>query len=120
VRLLVDECCRRSLVDALLRLGCDAHTVADHTPSVDDEDVLELAARLDRILVTDDKDFGGLVVRNQRAAPGVILLRTGSDDGEFQAMRIAELITDPKHKVRNHMTVVEDTRFRVRPLTSAQ
>jgi predicted nuclease of predicted toxin-antitoxin system len=116
VRLLADECCRRSLVDTLRRLGFEVSTVADLLPSVADEEVLALAARLDCILVTDDKDFGALVLRQGLPAPGVILLRTSSDDGEFQAHRLAELLTDSRRKILGHMTVVEDMRFRARPL----
>jgi predicted nuclease of predicted toxin-antitoxin system len=116
VRLLVDECCRRSLVDTMRGLGFDVSTVADLLPSVADEEVLALAARLDSILVTDDKDFGALVLRQGLAAPGVILLRTSSDDGEFQARRLAELLTDSRRKIVGHITVIEDTRFRTRPL----
>lgn len=120
VRLLVDECCRRSLAEALRRLGCDVAAVADLLPSVSDEDVLALAVRLDRILVTDDKDFGALVLRQGLPTPGIILLRTSSDDGEFQAGRLAELLTDSQRKIHGHMTVVEDARFRTRPLRIAR
>jgi predicted nuclease of predicted toxin-antitoxin system len=116
VRLLIDECCRRSLVEALRKLGCDVAAVADLLPSVSDEDVLALAVRLDCILVTDDKDFGALVIRQGLPVPGIVLLRTSSDDGEFQARRLAELLTDSQRKIHGHMTVVEDTRFRTRPL----
>lgn len=116
MRLLVDECCRRSLVEALRKLGCDVAAVAELLPSVSDEDVLALAQRLDRVLITDDKDFGALVLRQRLPAPGVILLRTSSDDGEFQARRLAELLADSQRKIHGHMTVVEDARFRTRPL----
>lgn len=42
-----------------------------------DREVLAIAAREQRILLTNDKDFGELVFREQRSHAGVILFRLG-------------------------------------------
>ncbi len=49
----------------------------DHPHALDDQDVLAIAARERRILLTNDKDFGALVFRDRLPHAGVILFRLG-------------------------------------------
>ena len=52
------------------------------SPSISDTAVLKFAAAQNRLLITDDKDFGDLVVRGKIPVLGVILLRTSSTTAE--------------------------------------
>ena len=92
-RLLVDECCRKSLIDELRANGFDVVGIAEISPSISDVKVAELAVAQNRILITDDKDFGDIVVRRNLPVPGVILLRTSSDDGRLQARLIFAILS---------------------------
>lgn len=60
MRWLADECVPASLVAFLPADGHDVFYVAEAAAGLNDTDVIALAARENRILVTDDKDFGDL------------------------------------------------------------
>ncbi|MEX2750304.1 MAG: DUF5615 family PIN-like protein [Candidatus Freyarchaeota archaeon] len=60
----------------------DALFVGDVLKSAKDEEVLEFAEREGRILITDDKDFGRLVLMLGKPSSGVIILRTSTTNAE--------------------------------------
>jgi predicted nuclease of predicted toxin-antitoxin system len=63
----------RALVDA----GHDVETARTLMPGSRDEQVLAVAVQLDRILLTFDRDFGGLIFRMIiRPAPTTIYVRS--------------------------------------------
>ena len=47
----------------------------DHPRALPDEEVLSIALREDRILITNDRDFGELIFRQRLPHSGVILFR---------------------------------------------
>jgi predicted nuclease of predicted toxin-antitoxin system len=63
LRLLADECCDRDLVLLLRQAGHDVRYVAEGNAGHSDDAVLRLAVQEDRVLLTEDTDFGELVVR---------------------------------------------------------
>ena len=75
MQFLADESCDFSVVRALRAAGHQVLAVAELSAHADDEDVLELARTQQRVLLTEDKDFGQLVWADRRATGGVILLR---------------------------------------------
>jgi predicted nuclease of predicted toxin-antitoxin system len=50
--------------------------------------VLALAHAANRLLLTDDKDFGELVFRQGRPVPGVVLLRLAPDSSITRLARL--------------------------------
>jgi predicted nuclease of predicted toxin-antitoxin system len=63
VNFLADECCDAFLVTGLRSDGHDVLYIKEIAPGSDDNVVLQMAAKQQRILLTEDKDFGELVVR---------------------------------------------------------
>ncbi|MGH7140526.1 MAG: DUF5615 family PIN-like protein [Pirellulales bacterium] len=72
---LADESSDFAVARALRAAGHEVATVADIAPRADDDQVLQLARNEQRILLTEDKDFGQLVFADQQANGGVILMR---------------------------------------------
>jgi len=72
---LADECCDALVVRTLRELGHDVIYVAELAPGLADPDVLEQSVSEERILLTEDRDFGELVFRGQETAYGIVLLR---------------------------------------------
>ncbi|MSQ10273.1 MAG: hypothetical protein EXR52_04630 [Dehalococcoidia bacterium] len=64
----------------------------DYAQGVSDVDVLALATREARVLVTFDRDFGELVVRHREPHAGVIYLRLGVVPLAAKAERLLESI----------------------------
>ncbi len=61
MRFLAYESCDFAIVHALRANGYDVLAVSEITPRAEDSDVIRLAVREKRILLTEDKDFGRLV-----------------------------------------------------------
>jgi len=65
LRFFSDECFNGAVFKAMKEAGFDIVRSRDFLPAADDEVVLEHAFAGGRILVTEDYDFGELVVRLQ-------------------------------------------------------
>ena len=81
---LVDESTGRKFFELLLKNGFNAKFVGNISRSVSDQVVLFLAAKEQRILITDDKDFGELSFRKKRKSHGIILFRTMTSNAELR------------------------------------
>jgi len=75
VRFLADESCDFSVVRALRAAGHEVLAVAELASGSDDSMVMDLALRENRVLLTEDKDFGQLVYAHSRQSNGVIFIR---------------------------------------------
>ena len=94
----------------------DVVSIAEVAASTDDVQVLELARREDRILVTEDKDFGEHVVRGGASVPGVILLRLPARRGIEIAERVMHVIDELGDQLVGKYVVVLRDRIRLRTL----
>jgi predicted nuclease of predicted toxin-antitoxin system len=120
VRWLADECVAAPLVAVLRSGGHDVLYIAEAAAGLSDSDVIALALRERRLLLTEDKDFGDLVFRRERAIPGVVLMRTGTENPALKAMRLAAAIERYGEGLFGRYTVIEEGRFRSRHLWSGQ
>ena len=76
MKFLLDESTDRRLQAYLADLGHDVTAVAaDYPAGLSDARVLQLARRQKRVLITEDLDFGELVISRGVPHAGVILLR---------------------------------------------
>jgi predicted nuclease of predicted toxin-antitoxin system len=116
VRFLADECCDAILVTGLRADGHDVVYTMEAARGSDDTTVLQSAASDNRLLITEDKDFGELVVRLGHPAHGIILLRLEPEDSDGKLERLRELIQHDSHRLAGFLVVVEPTRARFRPL----
>ena len=72
MRFLADENVSRLVVERLRAAGFDVASVRETRPGASDKDVIDEADSDGRVLVTEDRDFGELVVRQQLKTLGVI------------------------------------------------
>jgi len=75
MRFLVDECTGPAVAQWLREQGHDIFSVFDEIPGTNDDTIIRKAFRENRILITNDKDFGEKVYRDNLPHKGVILLR---------------------------------------------
>jgi predicted nuclease of predicted toxin-antitoxin system len=118
VRWLADECVAASLVISLRAVGHDVVYVAEAAASLSDADVIALAMRENRLLLTEDKDFGDLVFRREFSVPGVVLIRIYPDDIDLKTARLAAAIDRYGGDLFGRYMVIEEGRFRSRHLRS--
>ncbi len=113
--ILADENIVGAVVARLREDGWDAVWIAEIAPSIEDADVLARAVGDGRVLLTDDKDFGELVVREGRAHRGVVLLRLAGMPAADRAELVSRLFASAAADLVDAFTVVEpDGRVRVR------
>jgi predicted nuclease of predicted toxin-antitoxin system len=115
VRLLADENLHADLVRWLRARGHDVSYAAETLAGEPDEPLLRRARAEGRILITDDKDFGELVVRRGHATAGVLLLRLRSPSLEARVARLDAVWSAVEPKLPRAFVVVSDHRVRVRP-----
>lgn len=113
---VADECCDALLVDGLRRGGHDILYVKDIAPGADDATVLQMAADQQRILWTEDKDFGELVVRLRLPAYGVVLLRMNPADSAAKLARSRYLLLRYSQRLPGSFVVLDETKIRFRSL----
>jgi predicted nuclease of predicted toxin-antitoxin system len=118
VRWLADECVAAPLVAFLRVGGHDVLYAAESAVGFSDADVIALALHEKRLLLTEDKDFGDLVFRRERAIPGVVLMRIGPENLVLKTVRLAAAIERYGEELFGHYVVIEEGRFRSRRLWS--
>ena len=118
MRFLVDECLSRHFVAHLKSAGHDVVWAQDICPGAGDPSVLELATAQNRIVISEDWDFGELVVRFALPAKGVVIVPVNAFDLSLDAT--ARYATDAIDKLGDGcvgmLTVIEPHKTRQRPL----
>lgn len=99
MRFLLDESADLPLADYLTTRGHDVTSVVrDHPRSIADTEVLAIARRERRVLITNDKDFGELVFRRRLMHSGVILFRLEEEPlavKQYWLRRVLEDVAEP-------------------------
>ena len=108
-----DQSTDRRLIVYLRQIGHDVTVVAvDYPPSLPDSEVLALARRDERILVTEDRDFGELVFRLGQAHSGIVYLRVPPMELHQKTARIDEVLRRYPDGIADFLVV---TASRIRP-----
>jgi predicted nuclease of predicted toxin-antitoxin system len=114
MKFLIDESADARVARPLRQRGHDVATVADdHEKSLDDAEVLAIAYREQRILITDDRDFGELVFRFRQPHSGVIYFRLSHTGLELRIARLEYVLQHHSHQL-DQFLVVTDLDVRVR------
>ena len=83
-------------------------------PGISDHDVLNLANHEEAILITADKDFGELVFRQGKVAPGIVLVRLAGLSPAIKAEIVAAAIMDHITQLLRSFTVLMPDSVRIR------
>ena len=115
-KFIVDECTGMAVVYFLRQQGYDTIAVSEIMPQAIDVDILRRAVAEERIVVTNDKDFGDMVYRDKRVHAGVLLLRLGDDRAEVKVRMVAAVLADHIDELANSFVVVTEQNIRIRPM----
>lgn len=114
MRILADENIDYPVIRNLRELGFEVFSIMDMHQGEDDNFVLSVANELDCILLTNDKDFGDLVIRKQLPHKGVILLRLSSQSVTEISDVVVKILQTYSEQIINKFTLVSDTKIRIR------
>jgi predicted nuclease of predicted toxin-antitoxin system len=115
MRFLGDESCDANITRALRQNGHDVLMVADVSPQAEDSEVIRLAMEENRILLTEDKDFGQLVFASGSPTNGVILLRYAFPQRPAVIRTLLGLVEKRGQDLGNRFVVVQPGRIRTNP-----
>jgi predicted nuclease of predicted toxin-antitoxin system len=110
---LADESCDACMTHRLRTEGHDVMLVSDAHQGVNDLTVIKLALDLERVLITEDKDFGQLVYASGHCHSGVILLRYPFRLRDQIATKLSTLVKDRGDSLAHSFTVIEPGRIRI-------
>jgi predicted nuclease of predicted toxin-antitoxin system len=114
MRFLVDHNMGRGVAIALRLAGYDTAFVGETDPAMPDRDVLAWAVREERIVVTQDPDFGALVYRLGQPHAGVLFMRMPGAD-RIEKIRVLFLILEEHGaQLPGRFAVYEGGRLRLR------
>ena len=114
MKFLADEGVNKPIVTMLRDAGFDISYILELTPGATDETVLELAYSQQRILITQDKDFGELVFRLHQPHHGIVLIRLEGYTPHFKAEIVTHFLQQHEVEMFNGFTVIQPTAIRIR------
>lgn len=113
MRFLADESCDFAVVRALRSAGHDVAAVRDLAPGAPDEDVVRMTRVQERVLLTEDRDFGRLVFASTYESPGVLYLRFPANARQTMVDTVLMLVERQDLRLNQHFVVVQPGRIRI-------
>jgi predicted nuclease of predicted toxin-antitoxin system len=115
VRFLLDESADARLAHHLRELGHDVTTIAaNYSAGMKDTEVLAISEAEERVLITNDPDFGELVFAQRQSHVGVVLIRLESGAGLEVKIARLDAALDRMSDFPKAFVVVTKHRIRIR------
>lgn len=114
MKLMADEGVDKPIVDALRKAGFDVTYILESHQGAEDDYILKLANEQERILLTQDKDFGELVFRLKNVHFGVVLIRLNGYKPSEKASIVTKLFLKHQIQLIKAFTVIQPNAIRIR------
>jgi len=112
MRFLVDECTGPSVAQWLREAGHDVFSVYEQARGLKDEAVIQQAYNESRILITNDKDFGTKVYRENYPHKGVIFMRLQNEMAKNKIVVLDNLLSKYADRLSGNFVVVTEDKVR--------
>lgn len=116
MKFLADVNIEKRIVVFLRGAGYDVLWLPDYDCHLDDESLLQLACSENRIIVTNDKDFGELTFFQRKPSAGIILFRINEQNVRIKITILKNMLLKYPEKFCNHFVVIARKRIRFIPL----
>ncbi len=114
MQFIIDESAGSAVVEYLRQTGHDVIAVHEKIPQATDGDVLALASAENRILVTNDKDFGDLVFRSGKPHHGILLLRLRDESAKNRVRVMRGVMDNYADRLEGNYVVATERGVRIR------
>jgi predicted nuclease of predicted toxin-antitoxin system len=91
----------------------DVISIYDTNPGIADQQVLQKAVQEKRILITNDKDFGDMVIRKKKKHCGIILLRLEDERSSNKVAVLTSLFEKYSDDLSDAFVVVGESGVRI-------
>lgn len=112
MRFLVDECTGPAVARWLRAQKHEVSSVYGEARGMGDDEVIGKALAEDWILITNDKDFGEKIYREQRPHKGVVLLRLEDKRAANKIAALQRLLEGYAEQLANQFVVVTERQVR--------
>jgi len=112
MRFIVDECTGPYVAKWLRKQNHDVFSVFDDDRGSTDDDIIKKAYNENRVLITNDKDFGEKVYREKYPHKGIILLRLDNNKWKNRIEVLKKLLDNYQQDISNKFVVVTEKRIR--------
>ena len=112
MRFLVDECTGPAVARWLRDQSHEVFSVYEEARGNADDDILDKAYSENWILITNDKDFGEKVYRENKSHHGVIFLRLQDERAASKIDAIKKLLDGYEDQLADAFVVVTETQVR--------
>lgn len=117
MRFLIDENVGQSVIQYLAREGYDIIVAtSDEFKGREDLTLLDYAFRENRIIITNDKDFGYLVYHQKLPTRGIILFRFTEELPSLKIATLETILSKGANHILNHFIVANEDKIRIRPI----
>jgi len=111
---VADEGIDKQIVEQLRKCAHHVLYIAEISPSIPDEEVLDFAIKNEAVLLTADKDFGELIYRQGRFSLGVVLIRLAGITSTRKAEIVESVVANYGSEFLNSFTVISHNSIRIR------
>ena len=116
MKFLADVNIEKVIVDEFRKLGYDITWIAEENPHLDDMGIFKIAQKENRILLTNDKDFGEIVFRQKLVSSGIVLFRIKGQDTMEKLKLLRKLLISHKDRISKHFVVITKEKIRFTPI----
>ena len=116
IKFLADVNVEKPIANHLAKQGYDIKWIPDYDRGMIDEDLLQMANEEQRILITNDRGFGDLIIMDKRLTAGVILFRVKGQGSQEKIRLLRKLLMGYSDKLLNHYVIVSRSKIRIIPL----
>ena len=113
MRFLVDECSGPKVAQWLKNLNHVVISAYEEFKGYEDEALLKIAYENNCILITNDKDFGELIYRQNFPHHGIILLRLDDERPVNKIKILSKIIEKYASSLENHFIVATEKMIRI-------
>lgn len=113
MKFLADVNIEKAIVDELRGLGYDTVWIAEEDPYLDDLSIFKITQKENRVLLTNDKDFGEIVFRQKLTPAGIILFRIKGQDVREKVKLLKKLLASNEGRIMKHFVVVTKEKVRL-------
>ena len=110
---MADESVDNGIIALLRGQGFDVYSIAKENSGISDTQVLEISLHRKELLLTEDKDFGELTIRFNRANNGIILIRANDLSVNERFALLLDVLQRYEDELLQCFTVI-DSKDRIR------
>ncbi len=112
MRFLVDECTGPAVANWLRGQHYEVFSVFEEASGSDDDSIIKKAFSENWIIITNDKDFGEKVYKEQYPYKGIILMRLSDERTANKIAVLQRLLENYRDKIVENFVVVTEKRVR--------